>query len=201
MRPERKERFESVLSKRQKNLTLILENPEDPHNIAAILRSADSVGVQDIHIIHNSGNDIALQGRRAARSADMWLSVHFYESTESAIQVIRSQGLKILGTHLGREAKSLYETNLCEPIALAFGNEKYGLTDAFLQHCDGNVIIPQMGMIRSLNVSVACAVSLYEAFRQRNAAGMYNGNYGLEEAQKKALYARWTERYNASENK
>lgn len=198
MRPERKERFEAVLSRRQRGLTVILENLEDPHNIAAILRSADAVGVQDIHIIHTQGNEIALQGRRAARSADMWLSVHFYEALDDAIQVMRAQGLKILGTHLGKQAQSLYETNLTEPVALAFGNEKYGLSDSFLQHCDGNVLIPQMGMIQSLNVSVACAVSLYEAFRQRNAAGMYEGKHGLDDLHKKALFARWTERYNAS---
>lgn len=200
MRPERKERFESVLAKRQKGLSVLLENVEDPHNIAAILRSAESVGVQDVHIINSMGNDIALQGRRAARSADMWLSVHFYHTQSEAIQAIKSTGVKLLATHLGHQATSIYDADFTLPVAIAFGNEKYGLSEELLQHCNGNIIIPQMGMIRSLNVSVACAVTLYEAFRQRNTLGMYEGGHGLELDTKKALYARWTERYNASDS-
>lgn len=198
MRPERKERFETVLARRQKGLTVLLENVEDPHNIAAILRSADSVGVQEVHIINSKGSEIALQGRRAARSADQWLSVYFYDTLAAGLAAVKSEGTQLLATHLGHSAQSLYETDLTRPTVLAFGHEQHGLSDELLQHCDGNLIIPQMGMIQSLNVSVACAVCLYEAFRQRNAAGLYDGRHGLEETQKKALYDRWTERYNAS---
>lgn len=201
MRPERKARFEEVLANRQGSLTLLLENVKDPHNIAAILRSADSVGVQDIYLLDTDNREIELAGRRAARSAEIWTSIHSYNNLPDCVAAIRNRGYKIWGTHLGSGAHSLYEMDLTGRIALAFGNERYGLSNELLDHCEGNFMIPQKGMIRSLNVSVACAVTLYEAYRQRQAAGMYDGGGGLDVAHKKELYARWTERYNSQSEK
>jgi tRNA (guanosine-2'-O-)-methyltransferase len=74
---------------------------------------------------------------------------------------------------LASDSKSLYDLNLTEKVALVFGNEHFGITEKACELADGNFIIPQVGMIKSLNISVACAISMYEAFRQRQVSGYY----------------------------
>ena len=107
------------------------------------------------------------------------------------MEAVRKKCDKIFATHLGVESHSLYELDLTQPVALVFGNEHTGVTDECLGLCDGNFIIPQMGMVQSLNISVACAITLYEALRQRNLAGFYDGNPRLPAAEWNALAERW----------
>ncbi|HTN18133.1 MAG TPA: RNA methyltransferase [Chitinophagaceae bacterium] len=195
MRTERKQRIDEVLDKRQPDLVIVMENVQDPHNIGAVMRTADSVGVQDVYTINTLIGIHEFRKKRSTGSADRWMNLHQYTSVQECVTALKSRGLKLWATHLGATAKSLYELELTEPVALIFGRERGGLSAELLQHCDGNFIIPQMGMIRSLNVSVACAVSLYEALRQRQQKGMYDGANKLPEARREALYADWTKRY------
>ncbi|MCL4142406.1 UNVERIFIED_CONTAM: hypothetical protein GTU68_032513 [Idotea baltica] len=116
-------------------------------------------------------------GKITGAGARKWVDVHYYEDLDNAISVIRSKYKRIYATHLGQSSQSLYNTNLTEPVALMFGNEKNGITEEALALVDGNFIIPQMGMVQSLNISVACAVSMYEVLRQRVEAGMYDHDY------------------------
>lgn len=195
MQPERKQRIDEVLGKRQPDLVIVMENVQDPHNIGAVMRTADSVGVQDIYIINTLIGIHEFRKKRSTGSADRWMNLHQYTSVQECVAVLKDRGLKLWATHLGATAKSLYELELTEPVALIFGRERGGFSAELLQYCDGNFIIPQMGMIRSLNVSVACAVSLYEALRQRQQKGMYDGANPLPQARREALYADWTKRY------
>ncbi|MDR3680445.1 MAG: RNA methyltransferase [Flavipsychrobacter sp.] len=175
MTPERRERITNVLNNRQPDLTVILENVHDPHNIAAVFRTCDAVGVREIYVLTTTISRHPPFDQKSSASAAHWLTIHQFEDLETCIKAVKEKYTKIFATHLGTESCSLYDLDLKEPVALVFGNERHGVSDDFLKYCDGNFIIPQVGMVRSLNISVACAISLYEAFRQRNLAGFYNG--------------------------
>ena len=173
MTPERKEKLTQVLSARQPDLTIVLENVFDPHNISAVMRTCDAVGVQEIYILTNRIPRHKKWGARSSSSAAKWLTVFQFEDVEECFQALRKKYSRIYSTHLSSDAASLHELNLTEPVALVFGNEHSGVSDEIRALADGNFIIPQVGIIRSLNISVACAVTLYEAFRQKNNAGHY----------------------------
>jgi tRNA (guanosine-2'-O-)-methyltransferase len=173
MTEQRSERIQQVLDKRQANITVILENVHDPHNISAVMRTADAIGCCEIFVINTKIGLHKKWGDKSSSSANKWLMVHQYDTLNDAIIQIRKNYQKIYATHLSTDAVSLYDLQLTDSIALAFGNESVGLTQDFLQHIDGNFIIPQVGMIQSLNISVACAISLYEAYRQKSNAGHY----------------------------
>jgi tRNA (guanosine-2'-O-)-methyltransferase len=173
MTNERRQKIESVLSKRQNDLTIVLENVFDPHNISAVMRSCDAVGVQEIYVLNTKIPRHKKWGARSSSSAAKWLTVHQFENTEECFAALRKKYSTILTTHLSTDAVSLYQLDLTLSVALVFGNEHSGVSEEMIQLADGNFIIPQVGMIRSLNISVACAVSVYEAFRQKEAKGHY----------------------------
>jgi tRNA (guanosine-2'-O-)-methyltransferase len=193
MTPERIARITKVLNHRQPDLTVLLENVDDPHNISAVMRTCDAVGIQEIYVLTTKISVHKKFGKKSSASAAGWLTIHQFEDTEACIKAIRKKYNKIYATHLGEKAHSLYELNLTEPVALVFGNEHAGVTEECLHHCDGNFIIPQVGMVQSLNISVACAVTLYEAFRQREQKDFYNGTPRLQPAEWGRLEAEWSD--------
>jgi tRNA (guanosine-2'-O-)-methyltransferase len=190
MTEERRHKIESVLSKRQDDITVVLENVFDPHNISAVMRSCDAVGIQEIYVLNTKIPRHKKWGARSSSSAAKWLTVHQFEDTDQCFVELRKKYSTILTTHLSTDAVSLYEVDLTKPIALVFGNEHSGVSEELIKLADGNFIIPQVGMIRSLNISVACAVSLYEAFRQKQEAGHYR-QQKLESDVYSSLYKQW----------
>ncbi|WP_301922738.1 RNA methyltransferase [Ferruginibacter sp.] len=174
MTPERFERLNDVLNKRQPDLTVVLENVFDPHNISAVMRTCDAVGIQDIYILNNKIPPHRKWSEKSSSSAARWLTIHQFTDAGECFAALRKNYKKIYTTHLSSDAVSLHELNLTEPVALVFGNEHSGVSEEIIAMADGNFIIPQVGIIKSLNISVACAVSLYEAFRQKNNAGQYD---------------------------
>lgn len=190
MTPERAARITKVLNHRQPDLIIVMENVHDPHNISAVMRTCDAVGVQEIFVLNNVIARHKKFGKTSSASALGWLTIHQYTDTEECMKAVREKCDKIYATHLGVESSSLYDLNLTERVALVFGNEHAGVTEDCLKHCDGNFIIPQVGMVQSLNISVACAISLYEAFRQRNAAGFYQ-QARLPQSQWNELATKW----------
>ena len=174
MTKERQQKIERVLANRQNNLTVVLENVHDPHNISAIMRSCDAVGVQEIYVLNTKIPQHEKWGERSSSSAHRWLTIHQHTNLAECIAALKTKYQKILTTHLSSDAVSLYEADLTGRLALVFGNERDGVSEELTALTDGNFIIPQVGMIRSLNISVACAVTLYEAYRQKHAAGQYN---------------------------
>lgn len=190
MTPERTERLSTVLEKRQPDLTVVLENVFDPHNISAVMRTCDAVGVQEIFVLTNKVPRHKKWGRRSSSSAEKWLTVHQFEDPVACFQEVRRRYKKIYTTHLAEDSAELYELDLTEPIALVFGNEHSGVSEDILAMADGNFIIPQVGIIRSLNISVACAVTLYEAYRQKERAGHYQRN-DAQHPLKQELARKW----------
>ena len=174
MTPERREKLQAVLSKRQNDITIVLENVFDPHNISAVMRTCDAVGVQEIYVLNTKIPRHKKWGAKSSSSAAKWLSVYQFENAEECFFELRKKYLKILTTHLSSDAVNLYEIDLTQPVALVFGNEHSGVSEDIRKLADGNFNIPQSGIIRSLNISVACAVTLYEAYRQKALAGHYD---------------------------
>lgn len=173
MTSERREKLLHVLGNRQVNLAVVMENVHDPHNISAVMRTCDAVGIQDIYILNTKIPRHRKFGAKSSSSAAKWLTVHQYEDVQLCFRELRKHYRKILTTHLSSDAVSLYDIDFTESIALVFGNEHAGVSDEIRALADGNFIIPQMGIIQSLNISVACAVSIYEACRQKKIAGHY----------------------------
>jgi tRNA (guanosine-2'-O-)-methyltransferase len=174
MTPERREKLQSVLSKRQDDITIVLENVFDPHNISAVMRTCDAVGVQELYVLNTKIPRHKKWGAKSSSSAAKWLTVYQFENAEECFSELRKKYSKILTTHLSSDALNLYEIDLTQPVALVFGNEHSGVSEEIRNLADGNFIIPQSGIIRSLNISVACAVTLYEAYRQKDLAGHYD---------------------------
>jgi tRNA (guanosine-2'-O-)-methyltransferase len=190
MTPQRKEKLISVLNKRQNDITVVLENVFDPHNISAVMRTCDAVGVQEIYILNTKIPPHKKWGAKSSSSAAKWLTVHQYENAEDCFSSLRKNYSTILTTHLSSDAVSLHELDLTKSIALVFGNEHDGVSEEIRKLADGNFVIPQVGIIQSLNISVACAVSLYEAFRQKTLAGHYN-EPKLKEEKLNQLLGEW----------
>lgn len=190
MTPERKERLTGVLKKRQPSLTVVMENVADPHNISAVMRTCDAVGIQDIFILNTRIPRHKKWGAKSSSSAEKWLTVHQFSDAESCFREVKSRFSKVYTTHLATGSADLYDLDLTESVALVFGNEHSGVSEEVLPYSDGNFIIPQVGIIKSLNISVACAVTLYEAFRQKRNAGHYE-NPQLDEKRMKELAGSW----------
>jgi len=174
MTPERNNRLNSVLNKRQDDITVVLENVFDPHNISAVMRTCDSVGIQEIFILNSRIGPHKKWGVRSSSSAAKWLTVHQFTDLALCFSALRQRYSTILTTHLSGDASDLYALDLTGSVALVFGNERDGVSEDTGHKSDGNFIIPQVGIIQSLNISVACAVTIYEAFRQKSAAGHFN---------------------------
>lgn len=174
MTPERHHRLITVLNRRQPDLTVVLENVFDPHNVSAVMRTCDAVGIQDVYILNNRIPPHKKWGYKSSSTAAEWLNVHQFMDAEQCFEEVRKRYEKIYTSHLSESATDLYEISLTQSIALVFGNETFGVSDEIRKYSDGDFKIPQVGIIKSLNISVACAVTLYEAFRQKKQQGHYD---------------------------
>lgn len=191
MTPERKRKLQQVLNKRQPDLTVVMENVQDPHNISAVMRTCDAVGIQNIYILNTKIPRHKKWGAKSSSSAAKWLTIHQFGNNEACVAELRSRYDKIYSTHLTADAISLYDIDFTGSIALIFGNEHEGVSEELRKLSDGNFIIPQMGIIQSLNISVACAVSIYEAFRQKQLANHYD-KPALPDAAMNELMLQWS---------
>lgn len=172
---QRQSRIEQVLTHRQPDLTVVLENVHDPHNVSAVLRSCDAVGVLRVHTVYSIEDPPDIEfARTTSASAAKWVETERHSSIADCYQTLRRQGMTIVGTSVRAGSIDLYDHDLCAPTALVFGNEMRGISEEAAALADQLLSIPMMGMVRSLNISVACAVVLYEALRQRRSKGHYD---------------------------
>jgi tRNA (guanosine-2'-O-)-methyltransferase len=170
----RRHRVRGVLSRRQPDLTIILENVHDPHNVSAVLRSCDAVGILGVHVVYTIEAPPPAFARQTSASSTKWIDYTAHDSIKDCYASLREKGMLIAATAWNDDRVQLYDVDFTRPIAVAFGNEMRGLTEEAVEFADINVVIPMVGMVQSLNISVACAVTLYEAFRQRSNAGLYD---------------------------
>jgi tRNA (guanosine-2'-O-)-methyltransferase len=168
--PRRFERLKAVLDRRMGDLTVLLEHVEKPHNLSAILRSCDAVGVLEAHAV-------CLQGRlptfnSTAQGSQKWVPLQVHSSSAAALRALKGRGFRVYGTMLSNTALDYRQCDFTGPTAFVLGAEKWGLSPEAAELVDQAVIIPMRGMVQSLNVSVATATLLFEALRQRQAAGL-----------------------------
>jgi tRNA (guanosine-2'-O-)-methyltransferase len=170
--PERYRRLREVLDRRQPDLTVLMERVHKPHNFSAILRNCDAVGVLEAHAVPPEGG-LPLHSDTAAGS-DKWIAVHRHEGIRTAADHLHGRGFQILAAHPDPDATDYREVDFTRPTAVMMGSELDGLSDEGARVADRLVVIPMAGMVLSLNVSVATAILLFEAYRQRSRAGMYD---------------------------
>jgi tRNA (guanosine-2'-O-)-methyltransferase len=161
-----------VATARQFSLRVVLENIHDPHNVSAIFRTCDAVGVPQVDLLYTQ-EEFPKISKVSSASSKKWVEQKRYNSTEECVKQLKEEGFKIYGTILSDKAEDIYELDFTEKIAIVMGNEHRGISDEIIEACDKHIYIPMRGMIQSLNVSVATAVVLYEAQRQRAVKGMY----------------------------
>ena len=194
---QRLEKFARVATARQ-DMTVIIENVHDPHNIGAVMRTCDSVGIQELYILYTEDH---LEESRldhvkgSATGVRKWLNIHLYREVKSCFTAVKKKYDYVYATHLGKDSKSLYDLEVTGKVAFLFGNEKEGISEEAVAYTDGNFTIPQYGMVNSLNISVAGAITLYEACRQREAAGLYEEGEFNEE-----LYNHYIAQHNVRYN-
>jgi tRNA (guanosine-2'-O-)-methyltransferase len=185
MSPERYARIRDFLSLRQPSLTLCLEQLHKPHNVSAIVRSCDAVGVYEVHAVWDKKPDIR---KSTAMGSENWVYTKEHLCIEDAVSHLKTQKMQVLVTNLSENAVDFRDIDYTLPTAIILGQEKYGATQEAIAAADQDIIIPMVGMVQSLNVSVAAALILYEAQRQRQLAGMYNIQQLTEKACQKMLF-------------
>lgn len=171
MNSERYARICEMLARRQPDLTVCMEQVHKPHNVSAIVRTADAVGVHEVHAVW-PGKNMRTMASSAAGS-NSWVTVKTHPTIADAVAQLKRSGMQILATHLSDKAVDFRDIDYTRPTCILMGQEKTGITQEALDLADQDIIIPMIGMVQSLNVSVASALILYEAQRQRQNAGMY----------------------------
>ena len=190
MTPQRFERLHNVLDHRQPDLTVVLENVFDPHNVSAVMRTCDAVGIQDVYILNTRIAPHKKWGYRSSSTASEWLTIHQFADIEACMAEVKKKYRRILSSYLAEASQPMHSIDFTEPIALVFGNETFGVSEELRRFTHGEFIIPQVGIIKSLNISVACAVTLYEAYRQKNNRHHYDSPR-LPVADRQQLEERW----------
>lgn len=188
MRARRRLTVDRVLDRRQPDLTLLAENLHKPRNFSAVIRSADAVGIHEVNVVAGDG-----QPRRhwhTSSGTEKWVRLRLHRDIDAACIDLKGRGFRLVAAHLSDGARDFRQVDYTRPTALLFGTELFGVSDAALEHADECARIPMEGMTQSLNVSVACALLLYEAQRQRAAAGMYDA-CRLDPATRAALRFEW----------
>ncbi|OIQ51197.1 tRNA (guanosine(18)-2'-O)-methyltransferase [Pseudodesulfovibrio hydrargyri] len=189
---ERKKRIDAVLSRRQRDLTLIMDNIWDPHNVSAVLRSCDAFGVAGVHLYYTDSQwpDLA---QKSSASAKKWIERTEHVDAAEMVAELKGQGMRILRTGFSDTARPVMDIDFTRPTAVILSNEHRGTSPDLARLVPDEVYIPMQGMVQSFNVSVAAAIILYQAFTQRNAAGMYDQpSFSREELE--SLKTQWYSR-------
>lgn len=184
----RLQRLQSVLDTRQPDLRIFLEKVHKPHNLSAILRTCDAVGVHTVHAV--AMDEQVARRNRSSSGTDRWVNVVTHPAVESGIDALRSEGIRIYAAHLSEKAVDYRDIDYTLPTAVLMGAELEGVTPAAANSVDDHITIPMYGLGSSLNVSVAAGVILYEAQRQRRRAGYYEARR-LSQSEYEASLFEW----------
>ncbi len=186
---ERIAKVREVLSRRQPDLRVVLENIAITHNASAVIRTCDAAGILDVDII-STGPEPLLVNKAISTRAEKWVRLHTHASTRECLSALRKKGFKIAVTCLGEGSMLYSDLDYAQKLALVFGNESDGVTADALNLADYRIKIPMVGMVRSLNLSVSVGIVLFEAFTKRSAKGFY-GRRRLPPREFAALFREW----------
>ena len=160
-----------LLSNRQPDLTVFMDEVHKPHNLAAIVRTADAVGIGHAHAVFPEG--VRFSGHHTSSGSKRWVTTHKHPDLKTGIAEVKSQGMQVLAAHFSHKAADFRSIDYTKPTCVLLGSELVGVSEEAAELADEHVIIPMVGMVQSLNVSVAGALIMYEAQRQRAEANMY----------------------------
>jgi len=182
------QRLKSVLNKRMSDLTVLVENVEKPHNLSAIIRSCDAVGILEAYAIFNKEKFLTFNS--TAQGSQKWVQINQYKETTEAIKILKEKGFKLYGTNLSPKSIDYRECNFTRSTAFVLGAEKWGISEEASSLMDEHIHIPMRGMVESLNVSVAASALLFEALRQRQVENLIpeSGEGMSKETYKKKLF-------------
>lgn len=186
---ERIKKITSVVKARQFSLRVVLENIHDPHNVSAILRTCDAVGIPKVSLIYTI-EKFPKVSRITSASANKWIEREKFGNAEECYKQLRKEGFRIFASSLAESSKDFYSLNFTGKSAIVLGNEHRGVSDEAAKNADDIFYIPMYGMVQSLNVSVAAAVIFYEILRQRREKRMYKKSE-LEENKLQQLIEEW----------
>lgn len=162
----RKERIDEVVAQRTRTVTVVLDRLEDNFNMAAVLRTCESMGLQDVHVVENPEAKFVPNGS-VTQGCDKWLDLYFHKTFADCHRVLKEKGYSVWASAIRDDAKSLFELRFDSKIALVFGNERYGVSDEVLALCDGVFWIPMRGFSQSLNISAAACACITRAIAWR----------------------------------
>ncbi len=161
-----------ALDARQSDLTVFMDAVTKPHNVSAIIRSADAVGIQQVHT--TSTGELVRRSHMSMGGAKHWVAVTTHRSTRAALSSLRADGWKLVAAYSGEKSRDYRDVDYTEKMAIMVGGEHVGLSDAARAEADEHIAIPMHGHGSSLTVSVVVGIILFEAERQRRAAGLYD---------------------------
>ncbi len=170
---ERIEKVKRVLSHRQPDLSVVLEEVKNTHNASAVVRTCDAAGILYVDIISASKEPFPVNEAISTR-AEKWIDFRYHTSTEVCLRKLKDTGFKIAATHLKEKALPYTDLDYTQPLAIVFGNEAEGISDEALSLSDYIIKIPMVGMAQSLNLSVSVGIIVYEAMKQRRKKGYYD---------------------------
>ena len=171
MTDARNDKITEILDRRQTEITFFMDEVHKPHNLAAIVRTCDAIGIGEVHAVYPD----ALKGCHGiAMGSNRWVTTHTHKDLSSGLSQMKSEKKQILAAHFSNKAVDFRQVDYTKPTAILVGSEKFGVSDEAAELADEHILIPMLGMVQSLNVSVAAAIILYEAQRQRELAGLYN---------------------------
>ncbi len=188
MNAQRFARIQEMLALRQHDLTVCMEQVHKPHNVSAVIRTADAVGIHEVHAVWPSVRMRTVVS--ASAGSNSWVKVKTHSHIAEAVRHLKDRGMQVLATNLSDKAVDFRDVDYTKPTCILMGQEKFGISAEALALADQDIIVPMVGMVQSLNVSVASALILYEAQRQRQNAGMYQRKHSLldEDEQQRLLF-------------
>ncbi|MEX2399916.1 MAG: RNA methyltransferase [Rhodothermales bacterium] len=187
---ERAARIDEVLDGRTHRLATVVEGLVNMGNVSAVMRSAEALGCQPFHVI--TGGATFKNSRRTSQGAEKWLDVYRWATPGDCVAYLHDEGYRIVATHLDDSSVSIDSVDFSEPTAVVFGNERDGVSAEMVSLADERAIVPMVGFVQSFNISVAAAVTLYHAYRDRKARLGRHGDLTSDEraALRAAFYLR-----------
>lgn len=186
----RLQKITSVAESRQFTLRVVLENIHDPHNVSAIFRTCDAVGIPKVSLLYYQEKFPKI-GKKSSASAFKWVEKEKFDNVSECYDSLKKEGFTIYASSISDDAVDFYKLDFKKKIAIVLGNEHRGVSDEAAILADKKFKIPMYGMVQSLNVSVAAAIVLYEALRQRMKKGLYEKS-SLHKTDLEALIEKWS---------
>jgi tRNA (guanosine-2'-O-)-methyltransferase len=187
--PPRKERIDAVVRGRTRSVTVVLDRLEDSFNMAAVLRTCEAMGLQEVHVIRNPDAPFR-PNTKVTQGCDKWLDLHLHRDARGCLEGLKARGYLVLASAIAPGARSLFELRFDRKVAMVFGNERGGVSPEVLEHADGTFWIPMRGFVQSMNISAAASASITRAVAWRLEHLGLEGD--LSEAERTTLTAQFS---------